>query len=182
MLSARDGLLEAARRQRSAAICRRLSDLPEVGAANLVFCFVSFGSEVATLPFIEWCLAHGVRVAVPRVVECRSMTAVRITSCDDDLEPGTFGIPEPHRGLPAVDPTQIDVAVVPGAGFDLAGGRTGYGGGFYDTYLPQLSSAAAVVGAAFDLQIIDKVPRGPHDVTVGLLMTETRTVRCLDNG
>ena len=56
----------------------------------------------------------------------------------DQLQKGTFGIPEP-RWEKSFDPDQLDLVVVPGIAFDVQGYRLGYGGGYYDRLFSQLS-------------------------------------------
>lgn len=65
---------------------------------------------------------------------------------------------------PQVKPSDIDFMVVPMVAFDGQQHRLGYGGGNYDTYLPNLSPACAVVGAAFKEQYVPEVPIEPHDL------------------
>ena len=72
---------------------------------------------------------------------------------------------------------QIDVVVVPGALFDCDGGRCGYGGGFYDTYLPTTRPDTPRIGLAFELQLVGDVPCHPHDLPVHVLVTEERVIR-----
>ena len=52
----------------------------------------------------------------------------------DNLVKTRFGLWEPAVAN-AVDKSQIDVIHVPGLGFNPAGFRIGYGGGYYDRYL-----------------------------------------------
>jgi 5-formyltetrahydrofolate cyclo-ligase len=118
-----------------------------------------------------------VAVALPRVVGPRLLEARHVTDPDADLEPGAWGIPEPRKGLPAVPPRQIDAVVVPGAAFSVAGARCGYGGGFYDTYLPELRPGTPRVALAFETQIVDALPSAPHDLRVDTIVTETRVIR-----
>ena len=66
--------------------------------------------------------------------------------------------------------------LVPGVAFDRDGRRLGYGGGYYDRLLPLLSRDATRIAGAFDLQIVDRVPAGPHDVAVDAIVTETQTL------
>ena len=68
--------------------------------------------------------------------------------------------------------------IAPGVAFDPWGGRTGYGGGFYDRLLNRLSPAQARVclGLAFETQIVYEVPRGLFDAHVGAVATELRLV------
>ena len=91
--------------------------------------------------------------------------------------PGCWGIPEPREGLEPVPPSRIDAVVVPGAAFDLDGQRCGYGGGFYDTYLPQTRPSVPRVALAFEAQIVDDIPCEPHDLPVTAIVTETRVIR-----
>jgi 5-formyltetrahydrofolate cyclo-ligase len=73
-----------------------------------------------------------------------------------------FGVREPQG--PAVDESLIDLVVVPGLAFTPAGARLGYGGGFYDRFLPLVS--APHVGVCFAEQVLDDLPVEPHDIRV----------------
>jgi 5-formyltetrahydrofolate cyclo-ligase len=143
----------------------------------MVFCFVSFRSEVDTLPFINDCLAAGKVVAVPRVLGPRHMEAFLVTHPATDLVAGTWGIPEPRETLLRVEPERIDAAVLPGLAFDAGGGRCGYGGGFYDTYLPRLHHTVPRIGVAFEAQVVGHVPCDGHDHRVDVIVTERRVIR-----
>lgn len=174
---ARDRLDAAERSRADAAIVAALHRLPEIEAAGMVFCFVSFRSEVDTLPFIEDCLRAGKAVAVPRVLGPRHMEAFLVTHPPTDLVTGAWGIPEPRESLLRLDPERIDACVLPGLAFDTGGGRIGYGGGFYDTYLPRLHHTVPRIGVAFEVQVVDHVPRDGHDHRVDTIVTERRVIR-----
>ena len=173
VLERRDRLSTEQQERLSASIRERFVALPEVLAANTVMCFVSFRSEVLTGPIIRWCLAQGKAVVVPRVMAPRHMEAFALTDLEKDLSPGSFGIPEPREGLERVPPRRIDVVIVPGSVFDLSGDRLGYGGGFYDSFLPRLRRGVPRVAIAFELQVLDDVPEEHHDLPMDLLVTET---------
>jgi 5-formyltetrahydrofolate cyclo-ligase len=66
---------------------------------------------------------------------------------------------------------------VPGAAFDAAGRRCGYGGGFYDSYLPRTRPGIPWVALAFEAQLVDELPYEPHDLAVGAIVTEARVIR-----
>jgi 5-formyltetrahydrofolate cyclo-ligase len=174
---ARDRVDAGERARASAAIVAALHALPEIAAARMVFCFASFRSEVDTLPFIEDCLRAGKAVAVPRVLGPRHMEAFLVTRPATDLVTGTWGIPEPRETLLRLDPQRIDAVVLPGLAFDTSGGRIGYGGGFYDTYLPRLHHTVPRIGVAFEVQLVDHVPRDGHDHRVDVIVTERRVIR-----
>ena len=46
---------------------------------------------------------------------------------------------------------------VPGSAFDEEGGRCGYGGGFYDTYLPLTRPGTPRVALAFEAQLVPRI-------------------------
>jgi 5-formyltetrahydrofolate cyclo-ligase len=176
-LGRRDALSDERRARLSVDICARAAALPELQAAGTLLLFVSFRSEIDTRPLIEWALARGRTVCLPRVLAPHTMAAYRIRDVDADLEPGAWGIPEPRAGLPEIAPGEVDVAVVPGAAFDGAGHRCGYGGGFYDAYLPLTRAGVPRVALAFEAQIVDEVACEAHDLAVDQIVTEDRVIR-----
>ena len=176
-LEARAALLAEERARLSAAICARAGALPEFARATTVMLFASFGSEVDTGPLIAQALSDGKRLCLPRVLKPRLMAAYRVTDPSVDLAPGTWGILEPRDGLPQIPPSAIDVVIVPGAVFDAAGRRCGYGGGFYDAYLPGTRRGTPRIALAFDLQVVDDLPCEAHDLAVDIIVTETRVTR-----
>lgn len=182
ILACRDRLSTAARRAHSARVFDHLLTLPELKTAESLMCFVSFRSEVDTLPFIGWSLDHGKRVALPRIVGKRHMEAFWVTDPAIDLETGSYGIREPRPGLPQASPKTIDLVVVPGSAFDRSGDRIGYGGGFYDSFLPRLRSETPRIAVAFDLQLVDDVPDEHHDLPIDAVVTERGVLRFARRG
>jgi 5-formyltetrahydrofolate cyclo-ligase len=176
-LAARDALPGAERARLSLAVCARAAALPELEAAATIMLFAAFRSEVDTEPLLSWALERGRAVCFPRVLGPRRMAAYRIADPATDLVPGAWGIPEPREGLEEVPAERMDVVVVPGAAFDAAGRRCGYGGGFYDAYLPHTRPGIPWVALAFEAQLVDEVSCELHDLACGLLVTEARTIR-----
>jgi len=183
--TARDTLTESERTKWSRRICYRLIDLPIVRDAEVVFVYMHFRSEVQTGEFIDHCLRQGKVVAIPHTLsEEKRLLSVRITDRQLDTEPGYCGIPEPRPGLlRGADfvPEKIDVAIVPGSVFDRAGGRLGYGGGYYDRFLFREARRAFRIGLAYDMQIVDRVPVERHDQLMDLVVTESNIYDCRRN-
>lgn len=91
----------------------------------------------------------------------------------------TFGALEPVQGSP-LDPREIDAIAVPAVAFDREGRRVGYGGGFYDRFLPRTRNDAVRIGIAFGCQLLppgDALPSGAFDLRVDLVVTETGVLR-----
>ena len=176
-LTARDALPGAERARLSALVCARAAALPELDGAGTIMLYASFRSEVETGALFSWALKAGKTVCSPRILGPRLMAAYQVTDPDADLPPGSWGIPEPREGLEEVPPERMDVVIVPGAAFDGAGRRCGYGGGFYDAYLARTRPGTPWVALAFEAQLVDELPCEPHDLAVGVVVTEARAIR-----
>lgn len=177
VLAERDALLPAERARLADAVTERFLVLPEVRDARMVLAFWSFGSELATAPMIAGLHERGITVGLPRIVE-GELEAMSYRP-GDAVTPTTFGAFEPAAGR-VIDPSEIDVIAVPAVAFDREGRRIGYGGGYYDRFLPKTRSDAALVGVAYGLQLSAPglaLPAGHFDRRVHLVVTETETVR-----
>jgi 5-formyltetrahydrofolate cyclo-ligase len=176
-LDARGALPDAERERLAEAVRARALELPELAAAGTVMLFASFRTELDTAPVAEWLLRAGKTLCLPRVIGPRLMKAYRVTDLATDLVPGKWDIPEPREGLPEVSPETIDLVFVPGSAFDEEGRRCGYGGGFYDNYLPLTRSGTPWVALAFEVQLVPLVCCEPHDLPVTAIVTERRVIR-----
>ena len=96
----------------------------------------------------------------------------------EELEPGHFGILEPPRDSPEIDPSAIDVFLVPGLLFDREGRRLGRGGGHYDRLLRRSRSDALRIGLCFANHVVGEVPVAEWDVPMQLIVTEDEVIRC----
>jgi 5-formyltetrahydrofolate cyclo-ligase len=180
ILALRDAMSEAERARADARIhdraCAALDALPR---SDTVMAFWSFGSEVATLPLIERLVADGRRVALPRIEE-RDVRP-RAYRPGDPLTPTSFGAMEPAAGEPLM-PHDVDVVLTPGVAFDPPGHRVGYGGGFYDRFLPTTRSDAVKMAVCYAIQVVDRVPSAAFDVPVDLIVTEDGLIDAEERG
>ena len=181
-LATRDQIDPDIRQEKSRQIEELLTAHPLISAAEHLFIYVHFRSEVQTLALIRQLIAAGKTVSVPvTLIQQSRLLAVQLTDPDSQLASGCFGIPEPTRARIAeatVDPQSIDTVVLPGSVFDLAGGRLGYGGGFYDRFLTESAPRAVRVGLAFEMQLVEQVPMEPHDQFMDILVTEQQIYNC----
>jgi 5-formyltetrahydrofolate cyclo-ligase len=176
IMKLRDALTPEEVAAKSGVIVRRLSELQEFREASTLMVFLSFGSEVQTDGIIRWGWENGKRIVVPR---CRP-EGRRLTPCllegFAELETGHYGIREPKAGLVRPVPAgEIGVVLVPAVAFDLRGYRIGYGGGYYDRFLPEVPRAARI-GAAFTCQIVAGIPADPHDIPADRIVTEEEII------
>jgi 5-formyltetrahydrofolate cyclo-ligase len=162
----------------SEAIADRLVDLPVWSDARVVHSYVgAVQGEVATREIVGRALADGKTVVCPRVRwNPRGLDSFAIRSLDELVESGRgLWEPGPSRADP-VDPSELDVVLVPGIAFDRRGRRIGFGAGLYDRFLSGVD--APRVALAFSLQIQDSLPVEPHDEPVDWIVTEGETIAC----
>jgi len=179
ILARRDKLTSQQIATMSLAIEHRLFDRPEIQAAQCVFTYVNFRSEVRTREIIKRFLHQKKLVAVPvtRVKEKR-LDIVTISDLDTDLIPGYCGIPEPRKECVAgglISASDIDAIILPGSVFDKKCGRFGYGGGYYDRLLASIPQAKRIA-LAFELQLTTALPLEEHDEILDYVITEKQTI------
>lgn len=155
-----------------AGIFENLSVLPEFVSAKVILFYYSVNREPDTRRAIDLALRMGKTVALPISYRGGVMRAHEILSAGDP-GPGLHGIPAPPEDSRLIEKDALDLIVVPALAFDRAGFRLGYGGGYYDRYLP--GARAYTVGLARRRLIKDAVLRETHDVPVNRVVTEERS-------
>lgn len=162
----------------SATIRARIASSAMFRSARTVMLYVPLPGEVDIGPLLQAARDAGKRVALPRVDwSLRSMAAATAPSTNEELQPGRYGVLEPPPQAPAIPVTELDLIVVPGVAFDADGFRLGRGAGFYDRFLGHPANMARRIGAAFDVQIFDRLPRDPWDIPVHAIATESRWIQ-----
>lgn len=175
VLERRRALSPQQRTRASAAAVDHLLALPELATARTVAFYAALPDEADPTAAIPQLAARGVQPMFPRVAgsELEFVAASGVAG----LVSGFRGVREPW-GEP-IGPDELDVVVVPGVAFDRGGGRLGQGGGHYDRLLSRLPAGTVRVGFCLAVQLVTRVPRGPHDEPVDVLVTEEGTVRTM---
>ena len=159
------------RAQADAVIAEKTCAHPAYEAADMVFSYLSVGSEVDTRAIIRDAWSRGKLVAVPRCVPKTNLMEWYRIDDFDGLESGAFGIEEPPADparlveVPGPGTDVKAVALVPGYTFDRRGYRLGYGGGFYDVFLPTFGGTS--LGLCRQVQFSEEpIVTGEYDVPV----------------
>jgi len=130
------------------------------GAAH-VLSFASFSTEIDLWTFNRT-LSQERRLILP----CLAGNELVLYSVEDmtHLKTHEWGVLEPNPSLcKPVDFSKIEIALIPGLGFDpTAKIRLGYGGGYYDHLLIRLKSAVTC-GVGFQEQSVEELPHDVHD-------------------
>lgn len=169
----RNALSHECRHGFSQRILARVCELPEIRLADTVFCFVSIGDEVDTRALINALQIVGKRVLVPSILPERRMIAVAFPGWSG-LVPGALGILTPSDPIEFAG--RIDVCITPGLGFSIAGGRLGYGRGYYDQWFTTHATGCRLA-VAFECQVVADLPVNSSDEPVDLIATEERVIR-----
>lgn len=134
--------------------------------AEKILMYHSLPDELSTHAFLrKW--ADRKRFFLPRV----NGVNLDILPYDESrLELGAFHIEEP-TGENTVDPSELELIIVPAVAYDRRGNRLGRGKGFYDRLLQ--TTKATKIGVAYDFQLLDEIPAEPHDVPVDVVISQS---------
>ncbi len=169
--SLRERLLAEEVADASTALCRRLASWAVLQETEVVLTYLAFCNELD--PSLLFNLLPHVHWVVPRT-EGRRL--VLHPYDPTRLVRHRFGMLEPAADLPVVNPTVLDLVLVPGVAFDRRGGRMGFGGGYYDRFLP--TTPALRVGVTYDCCLIDELPCSEYDRRMDWVVTPTQKIYC----
>ncbi len=183
MLEDKKNLSKETVERKSLAIFNTLKKTDYYKNANNIMIYVTLGNEVITEPIIHDLMSKGKKVFVPLTVpKTKALIASELKDFEKDLEIGHFGVREPTKeATRPVEPSILDLIIVPGVAFDRKGYRVGYGAGYYDRFLLRISEKARTIALAFHMQLIDKVPVDDHDIAVEHIITEKEFIKNIRN-
>ncbi len=156
----------------SSVIAHKLLQLEGISSSRTILLYHSLPDEVSTHYMIKY--LHSIeggskRIILP-VVEGEYLTLKEYNPIE--MEYGYRNIMEPQGGKD-VDPSEIELAVIPGVAFDSNCNRMGRGKGFYDKLLPYLKCPK--IGLGYDFQIVEQIPCCNHDIPLNMVITESAT-------
>ena len=113
------------------------------------------------------------RAALPVVIAEHEALRFREWTPETPLAADRYGIPTPSAG----DWLIPDLILLPLNGFDAAGYRLGYGGGYFDRTLAALSPRPLAVGVGFEINRVASIRPQPHDQRLDWIVTENGAFR-----
>lgn len=171
------------------SIRTKLLSLNEYKECDMLFSYVSFGSEVDTINIIDKALAANKNVYIPRV-EGHNMNFYGIHNLDGLIR-SKFGILEPDASLHKKHVKYVSLEEVPefmnkkklmllpGLAFDRQGNRIGYGAGYYDKYLGNYGAEGFIkIALAYNFQIIDSIKTNQFDISADIIITPENIYIC----
>lgn len=166
MLARRAALGEPRHSELSAAIVGHLQAdfrLPR----SVAFCW-PIKHEPDVRAVVEQWMEQGAQAALPVVVAEDMPLTFRRWSRETRLLADRYGIPTPADGEFVVP----ELILLPLNGFDAAGFRLGYGGGYFDRTLAALSPRPLAVGVGFEINRVDSIRPESHDQRLDWIVTE----------
>ncbi len=147
----------------SLPIMKRLMAHPKVKHAQTVLFYYSLKDEVHTHTTIQQLADEGKKVLLPAIIDGENIE-LRYYESPKDVERGFFNIMEPvGKAIQEEEYGKIDVAIIPGMGFDSRNNRLGRGKGYYDRLLVKMQEVYKI-GVCFDFQKMPGIPADAHDI------------------
>lgn len=153
-------------------ICERFLSCVSYRYCDTVLMYSPIRDEINVDAIAEAAFRDGKKVAYPRCVPGTNKMNFYFVKSLDELQKGSYGIPEPPETNEKYNKKDAGSAVclVPAVVYDKSGYRLGYGKGYYDRYLGNFSGS--VIGIIYKELITDSLPKGKFDVRANALITE----------
>lgn len=175
LLKKRKAISDSEFREASAEIIEKLRQQSEFKKAKTVHCYVSINDrrEVNTHDLIKEMLSADKEVVVPVTnFQEGTLDHIRLLSYDK-LQENKWGVLEPGGGE-SISPAKLELVIVPMVGGDEQCNRIGYGEGFYDQFLKDISCPK--IGLLFEKNVINQLPIEDFDVPLDKIITEARII------
>jgi 5,10-methenyltetrahydrofolate synthetase len=145
---------------------------PGIATARLAFCWPIKG-EYDARHLAKTLRERGASTLLPVVVAPKQPLIFREWHPGIEMAAGPLDIPYPVNS-PEVVPNAV---LLPMNGWDQAGYRLGYGGGFFDRTLISFSKKPAVIGVTYEMARMQTIRPQSWDVPVDWLVTERGVYR-----
>lgn len=176
LLTIRAKMAPTVREDKSQKIVDAIFNTEAYAKAKTIFSFYPINDELRVDYLFEPALAAGKKICFP-VTFTKGRMEAYIPQDLNKMPKDRFGIPSPDPKESAfVDPEDIDLVLVPMLGFDRKCLRIGYGGGFYDRFLPRLSPKATIIGVAFSNQEVVTIPHDQYDFVLPQIITDKEII------
>lgn len=154
------------------SLVKKFLDSPEYQNSRIISVYISTPEEVNTWDIVQDIFRTGRKCFVPRF-DGTSMCMLKVHSLEDysALPANKWNIRQPENwenreeGISA----RMDLIVVPGLAFTMAGARLGKGKGYYDTYITKCLEAGLkphLVSLSFSCQLCESIPVTDRDKNV----------------
>ncbi|MGC2031498.1 MAG: 5-formyltetrahydrofolate cyclo-ligase [Steroidobacteraceae bacterium] len=175
LIRARCSLDTQYRADQTLVIARKLEEILAASGltAPAVSVYWPIRGEPDLRPWTHALSQAGARVALPVAVALAQPLIFREWRPNARLARGLWKIPYPADGELIVP----DVVIAPVVGFDHGCYRLGYGGGFFDRTLAQLSPKPLAIGVGYPGAELRTIFPQPHDIPMDWVVTGSGTLQ-----
>jgi 5-formyltetrahydrofolate cyclo-ligase len=159
-------------REKSDRICTQLETFILSTQAKTILAYFSFRQEPDLSPLFadtkyQW--------GFPRCID--DSLSWHLWTDGDAVQINKYGISEPNFNAPTINPSEVDLILVPSVACDRQGYRLGYGGGYYDRLLSSPEWAnKPTIGIVFDFAYLPQLPKEKWDKPLQAIATETKFI------
>lgn len=168
LIAKRQALDPTTRRAWNAALEQNLRTVLKDRVPATISFYWPFRGEFDARPLIRDLLMQGWQAALAVVVEKKTPLQFRLWTPDAPMADGIWNIPVPRDGA-VVTP---GVVLAPVVGFDAAGYRLGYGGGYFDRTLAVLSPRPFAVALGYEFSRLETIHPQSFDQRFDAVVTE----------
>ena len=168
LIAARRAMSASEHRERSEMITAHLLGFLRAFKSHSLAFYWPHRGEYDPRPIAERIVEEGGAAALPVIVEKDKALAFRQWHPDIEMMIGLYEIPHP-TGNADIAP---DIILLPTVGFDGAGYRLGYGGGYYDRTIAAFVKPPKTIGVGFEFGRLDTIGPQPHDIPMEVVVTD----------
>lgn len=159
--------------KKSGIIISNITRCREYLNCKRLFTYVSLPDEPSTKDLINFALADGKEVFVPKCENSAGVMTFRAINSFSELKKGYFSVLEPDSSAPECKESDSDdLCIVPGTAFDVKGNRIGYGRGYFDRFLSDFKGFT--IGLCFSVCIVPEIPSDEYDIALNAVCTEEK--------
>ncbi len=167
LIAARMALSVAERTEHAALIARDLASVIADRPNPIISFYWPFRGEPDLRAWAGSISKLGARVALPIVAAKAQPLIFREWRPETPLERGIWNIPQPAEG----DYVHPNIVIAPLVGFDEAGYRLGYGGGYFDRTLASLPGNPLAIGVGHPVGALPTIYPQAHDIPMNWIVT-----------
>ena len=150
-------------------ICKKVMSTQQYQNAKNVMAYCPINGEVDTSLILNDCLKNKKLILPKTNIETKEIIPRTVDSAAN-MDFGVYGILEPNDACAQISIDEIDLVIIPLVAFDANGSRIGYGGGYYDRFLP--TGGFFKLGIAFSLQQVENIETHDNDIKLDMVITE----------
>ena len=181
-LNTRIAMTEDAHSAKTRDILKKMQQLPELLDADTIHAYwpIEKKREIDLRPLIRTWYAQRKQVVLPYILDTQDSTDEvprmhhRLFTGETNLKANRWDVYEPS-GKVTVPVNDLDVVIVPALACARDGYRIGYGKGYYDAFLSQVT--CPTVCLVFHDCLAAVLPHDHYDIPVDIVVTESSVYR-----